>query len=251
MNNQKSKLIIIAIFIAGLVIGFSFHGMITLWFQNSSVHEKPLDERYQEAIKDAMVAEKNEVYNNLVPIVETNTNLSWQGEPGNKSVLVVAFTKFTSSYPVNESVTTRWGYTWVTVSPEIKTFFKNDVDRNSNFSLRVKQLLGLPEDNDNSYFVELWVKPESLFRPSPDNEINDTTAQLTFPDSTDPDYKKWFNDNIIYSYFPVRYPWTRLGYTYDWGNPNSEIGLSEFVIKINSTVVVKSVTPINDYLIRG
>ena len=36
----------------------------------------------------------------------------------------------------------------------------------------------------------------------------------------------------------MRFPWTRLGYTYDWGNSTSEIGLSEFVIKNNSQVTV-------------
>jgi hypothetical protein len=29
------------------------------------------------------------------------------------------------------------------------------------------------------------------------------------------------------------YPWTRLGYTYDWGNPKTPVGLSEFVIRID------------------
>ena len=29
------------------------------------------------------------------------------------------------------------------------------------------------------------------------------------------------------------YPWTRLGYTYDWGNPKTPVGLSEFVLRID------------------
>ena len=92
------------------------------------------------------------------------------------------------------------------------------------------------------------MSPQSLFRPTPDNEINDTSAQLAFPASATADYKTWFNSNIIYSYYPMKYPWTRLGYTYDWGNTQSHIGLSEFVIKQNSTVTVKSVTPTTEYL---
>jgi hypothetical protein len=122
------------------------------------------------------------------------------------------------------------------------------VDPNVNVTLRTLQLLGLPPNNANTYFVELWVSPQSLFRPTPDNDINDTVAQLAFPASATPEYKQWFNSNIIYSYFPERYPWTRLGYTYDWGNSNSHVGLSEFVLKQNSTVIVKSVTPTADYL---
>jgi len=62
----------------------------------------------------------------------------------------------------------------------------------------------------------------------------------------------WFNGNIVYSYFPAKeknaYPWTRLGYTYDWGNSISEVGLSEFTIKKDARVIVNSVSNINQYL---
>ena len=94
----------------------------------------------------------------------------------------------------------------------------------------------------------MWVYPQSLFRPTPDNEITDTVAQLDFPASANPEYKEWFNGNIIYSYYPERFPWTRLGYTYDWGNPVSHVGLSEYVLKQGSIVTVKSVMPVTDYL---
>ena len=116
-----------------------------------------------------------------------------------------------------------------------------------NVTLRTAQLLGLPANATDSYFVELWVKPQSLFRPSPDNEITDTTAALTFPANATADYKIWFN-NINSSYYSMEYPWTRLGYTYNWGNTQTQVGLSEFVIEQNSTVTVKSVTPTAQYL---
>lgn len=243
---KQAYVIVTTFFILGIIVGFGFSRLADnfIW----PAPKLSLEQMYQNAIDDAMIAEEREIYSNLVPIVETNLNLTWQGESGNKSVLVVTWTKFSSSYPVGGTVNTWWGYTWVTIVPEIKTFFENHVDPNSNLTLRVKQLLGLPPNSNNLYFVELWVKPQFLFRPSPDNEINDTVTQLDFPSSVDPAYRKWFNDNILYSYFPKRFPWTRLGYTYDWGNPNSEIGLSEFVIKQNSTVIVESVTPTTDYL---
>jgi len=203
---------------------------------------------YQSAINDAMIADEGEIYTNLTPIVESNHNLSWQGEGADKRVLMVVWTRFPSSYPVGQKVNTSWGDTWVTVYPEINNFFKNHPTADLDLRLRVAQLLGLPPDSQNSYFVEVWVKPVDLFRPAADSEINDTTAQIEFPDSTDPAYEKWFNDNIIYSYFPKRYPWTRLGYTYDWGNPKSEIGLSEYVIMKDSEVIVKSLASTTGYL---
>ena len=46
------------------------------------------------------------------------------------------------------------------------------------------------------------------------------------------------NINIISSYFDGKYPWTRLGYTYDWADNGEEYGLSEFVVRKNSEVKV-------------
>jgi hypothetical protein len=239
----------IAVFFAiGIIVGAGLLQLYSIMIQPSSAPPLSLDQMYQNAIEDAIIAKPSEIYADLTPIVESNGNLSWQGDPGNKSMLVVTFTKYTSSYPVGAPVNTTWGETWVTVVPEIKTFFKEHVDPNGNVTLRTLQLLGLPPNNTNTHFVELWASPQSLFRPTPDNDINDTVAQLTFPSSATPEYKQWFNSNILYSYFPERYPWTRLGYTYDWGNSNSHVGLSEFVLKQNSTVIVKSVTPTADYL---
>ncbi len=246
-NQTKTKIAIIAFFLVGIVTGFGFTQLYS--FAVTQPLQLSLDEMYTKAIEDAMIAKQSEVYTGLTPITEENTNLVWQGDAGNKSVLVVIFTRFASSYPVGETVTTSWGDTWVTVAPEIQVFFQDHVSGDINVTVRVAQLLGLPANTSNCYFVEAWVKPQELFRPSPDNEITDTTAALTFPDSATADYKVWFNNNIIASYYPMKYPWTRLGYTYDWGtNTPNHVGLSEYILPQNSTITVKSVTQTNEYL---
>lgn len=183
---------------------------------------------------------------------------------------------------------------WVTVAPEMKNFFSGTVPS----SLRVAQLLGVTPEaaQEDRSFVELWVSPGDLFRPCPDPEITDRECQpssfptqaIDFPYSmfwsftadekvlaTEGgvweyrDYKGWFENRtqFIYSYpYPavsagasMPYPWTRLGYTYDWGNPN-HIGLSEFVLhgrRIDQqgqrkpvTVGVKSIKNTADYFIQ-
>jgi len=247
-TEQNYRVRILLFFAIGIVVGVAFSQLYASVIQPSLASSLSVEQMYEKAIDDAVIVKPSEIYSGLTPIVETNLNLSWRGESGNKSVLVVAWTKYNSSYPVGETVNTTWGDTWVTVVPEIKTFFKDYVDPNSNLTLRVKQLLGLPSNSSNLYFVELWVNPQSLFRPTPDNEVDDTVAQLTFPSSATAAYMEWFNNNIIYSYFPPRYPWTRLGYTYDWGNSGSHVGLSEFVLVQYSMVIVESVTPTLDYL---
>ncbi len=199
---------------------------------------------YSRALQDAMLAEDSQICRNLVSIDPKNKNLIWK----DGRVLVVTWTKYPESYPEGKEVTTNWGDTWVTVAPELKNFIiKNNLTPAD--TLRVEQLLGLPSNNGYKSFAELWVRPQDLFRPTPDNEINDTVANLTFNDSVSPEYKTWFNNTIISLYFgEKKYPWTRLGYTYDWGNPRSEIGLSEFVIKKGAKVVVNYLYSNEDYI---
>ena len=248
MRALNNHVYIIAFFAMGIIVGAGFFQLYISLNQAGSAPILSLDQMYKNAIEDAIIAKPSEIYGGLTSVVESNGNLSWQGNSGSQRVLVVTFTKYASSYPVGETLNTTWGETWVTVVPEIKTFFKDHVNSDSNVTLRALQLLGLPPNNSNTYFVEMWVNPQSLFRPTADNEINDTVAELSFPASVTAEYKTWFNNNIIYSYYPERYPWTRLGYTYDWGSNASPVGLSEFVLKQNSLIMVQSVTPTIDYL---
>jgi hypothetical protein len=121
----------------------------------------------------------------------------------------------------------------------------------SGSALRLKQLLGLPPYAQKTQFVEFWVSPSDLFRPCHDPAINDTVCNLKFPMNADWDrrnYKKWFQNQQKRSYGLLGHPWTQLGYTYDWGNRRSEIGLSEFVIEEGANVEVESVRATNTYL---
>lgn len=203
-----------------------------------------------DAVHDAVIADSSEIVSTLVAITHADASLSWTGTPPDDRVLVVTWTKYFSSYPVDSTVTVSWGDVWVTVVPEMQRYFQTHTTTRETITLRSEQLLGLPMNKGYTHFVELWVKPSDLFRPSPDNEITDCTAQLDFPPSVDSSYRSWFSDNFFYSYFTKKLPWTRLGYTYDWGNPNSEVGLSEFVIRKNARVIVRSVTTTDDYLLR-
>jgi hypothetical protein len=248
MGKMKDHTVIVVFFVIGIIATLGISTLYTAVIAPAFAPPPTLDQRYQAAIEDSMVAKESEIATNLTPITENNTNLIWQGEGENATVLVVTWTKYINSYPVGQNVTISWGNTWVTVAPEMRTFFQNHAASDTNSTLRAAQLLGLPANTTNTYFVELWVNPESLFRPAPDNEITDTTALLNFPANATADYKEWFNSNIISSYYPMKYPWTRLGYTYDWGDSTTHVGLSEFILEQNATAVVKSVTSTVDYL---
>ena len=53
------------------------------------------------------------------------------------------------------------------------------------------------------------------------------------------DLEAWFNGNIEYSYIDSSYPWTRLGYTYDWSGGDDAYGLTEFIILPGSEVEIE------------
>jgi hypothetical protein len=200
---------------------------------------------YREAVADAVFADKDEIYDGLVAITRDNDNLEWH----DGMVLVVTFTRFPDSYPEGENIQTWWGETWVTAVPELKTFYGGIAVAVDNPVLRIEQVLGLQKDSGNEWFAELWVNPDDLYRPCPDSEITDSVCGLTFPENTAVEYIDWFNNQIIESYCnEQKYPWTRLGYTYDWCDLTYEIGLSEFIIRQGAKVLVERLERFEDYL---
>ena len=137
---------------------------------------------------------------------------------------------------------------WAVIPKELAGFYKQNCSLSDNdLVLRLEQLYGLPPHNGKQWFVEIWVDPDDILRPSPDPEITDYEAELDFPKWVDTQYRGWFNELKSESYGENGYPWTRLGYTYDWGNPESEIGLSEFIIMPGSTIKIHSVISTLDY----
>ncbi|MBN2238846.1 MAG: hypothetical protein JW712_03655 [Dehalococcoidales bacterium] len=208
-----------------------------------------LQKAFKEAVEDARTAEPEEISHGLVPIVYYNDDLVWQGEPGESNVLVITWTSW-------EGYIDRAGHSmdttqiiWVVVPEELSDFCRMNKNLNDEkLVLRLEQLYGLPPHSNKTWFVEIWVDPDDLYRPSPDSDVTDCEAELDFPKGTEAWYREWFEYQCSISYGEDGYPWTRLGYTYDWGNPESEIGLSEFIIKEGSTVSIESVISNSDYL---
>ena len=211
-----------------------------------------LQAAYRSAVKDAATAEPDEISRNLTAITASNPALIWQGLPGKSRVLVVTWTNWEGYLKEVGQTITNTRVTWVTIAPELQAFCRKHQKAAVGLDLRLKQLLGLPPDSPKKWLVEIWAEPRDLFRPSPDPEITDHESELDFPQS---DYflkvsvahRQWFNDLQSRSYGEDGFPWTRLGYTYDWGNPQSEIGLSEFAIRSSATVQIRSITTIEAY----
>ncbi len=247
---RTATLLITAIFLISSSV-LLFNGCATL---PTKVSADDLKGAYLIAVADAKTAEPNEISRDLVPIVETNEDLVWRDE-NKKELLVVTWTSW-DGYDKNVGKTMVMSRkVWVTTVPELRNFSKdNRLSKGTPtaMSLRLEQLMGLPPNNGKDRFVEIWVSPEDLFRPSPDPEITDREAELDFPKpkkiiAISNEYILWFSVLKSKSYGKDGYPWTRLGYTYDWGNKKSEVGLSEFVILEGAKVKIHSVTKTIDY----
>ena len=216
-----------------------------------------LKKQYKLAVIDAKTAEPYEIYRSLVAIKYYGDssagqgNLSWSADSaGNMRVLVISWMKKSSTqyWPAGKTFRTNNNQaymSWVTTAPEMTDFLKkNQFQNQSSLHLRIAQILGMPPDSQNDYFVEFWVYPGNLFRPAPDPEITDHEADLFFPSSASQKYRSWFLNEMKNKYdtsTTSAFPWTRLGYTYDWGNPIHPIGFSEFVVDTSSLVTVKRI----------
>jgi hypothetical protein len=229
---------------------------------------------FNASLKDAEVTLPTEISRSLTAIIPWNTDLVWQNGPGSR----VLVTTWAGSDKYYQGWAGRDDYKltanlWVNVAPEVKDWFLN-----RPFStLRLEQLIGLRPNTGKTKIIEIWVDPKDLFRPSPDPEITDREAELDFPansirtydyslllkDDYDLDaaggnrfnpYTTWFN-NLRRNSYQGQYalPWTRLGYTYDWGSDN-HFGPSEFIVaggvKGGITVGIKSITDTAVYFQR-
>lgn len=209
---------------------------------------------YEAAIQDAMYATTNKVYNGLVEINKENKDLVWKTIKGEEYLLVVTWKQNVSYYqPFVDSLfyNTKGYPIWITTAPELLTRMK--AEKATDVNRRLIELLGLPPNATYSYFVEFWVKPQDLFRPCLDKEITDSKCDVCFPAETEPSHIDWINQSRIDRYYPCelyqQYPWSQLGYTYDWNPKNkTHVGLSEFVIGKEKNIVVKAIYTTEEYL---
>ncbi|MDR3676711.1 MAG: hypothetical protein P4N24_14560 [Acidobacteriota bacterium] len=181
--------------------------------------------------------------------------------------------------PLYKNAPTAFKETWVTVVPHLKDFCRDYVRSHGSdrgqLTLRLEQRLGLPPGSNNIWFVELAVPDPSdaskFFRPCGDpSPDTDTCQRASLPKQADvykdlnavnntdknhqpmdPSGKKkmgiqrwyWFL-NKYYTSFATDspYPWTSLGYTFDWAP--QEDGSEEFVRWGESEFVIAPGTPI-------
>jgi len=240
------------------------------------VNEESLWQEYAEAVNDAQYPEAAHIDRDLVAIVTATDGLVWNADG---KVLMVTWTKaqFYQGSTGKPYVFSH-GPVWLTAVPFVKRFCESLSLPPDGLRLRLEQHLGLPPNADYDAFVEVWVDPATFFRPCADPEITDgecelnLTTQPVAKDGTCPwassfanqtskafvtvsqAHLDWMCSNWTSTYTgdpKTSYPWTALGFTYDWGDATDIYGESEFVAPKGTTVVVQSITPTADYCRRA
>jgi len=212
------------------------------------------DALYRAAIEDARVAEPEEIVTTLTPITPYNDRLVWRTVGDSTRQVRVVTWAGSDTLPgrtAGDTVTVKEDV-WVTAVPDLRRFCRALALRGDRLRLRLAQRLGLPPDADYDRFVELWVRPSTLVRPCPDPEVTDRECEITFPSPkqharVSEAHREWFRTLKQTSYGPDGYPFTGLGYTYDWNASTDAVGPSEFVIRAGAPVEVHSRTDTDAY----
>jgi hypothetical protein len=148
--------------------------------------------------------------------------------------------------------------TWVTAVPEVQN--KCRQFKTYGLAMRLRELLGLQPDTKVIYFVTFKVRRDDIFRPTvnpdpttrwPCSDPAQKTCGEVFPKDVSSSHVAFIANQMLSSYLvspqhneDYSYPWTRLGYTYNWRPGADRYGASEYVIRSGSLVTV---TATQDY----
>lgn len=151
--------------------------------------------------------------------------------------------------------------TWITVEPEVKRICR--AYPRHQVVERLHQLLGLKPavpDDEKQRFVRFTVARAQatgpagigIFRPCADPDP--TAASCGNSLKGPPAYTAWFANQMTSSYVlaptirETGYPWTRLGYTYNWDPAAaSPVGAQEYVVPAGTEVTVTEVVDPRTY----
>ena len=243
--NKTNRIPIILALAAGIGIGATAVAVSHSISVTAPSKSETVQALYQRAIDDAVVAEDDEILP-LVEITRDSDLVIWN-ETKDK-VLMMTFHNNPDDFPEGKKVSIQGDYVWTFSGKEFLARYPG-YGKVDDWNLRMHQLVGLPADSGMTHVTAMWVSPQDLLRPA---YVTDITRQMrnSFSDESpeSPDYIAWFNANAVYSYCENTYPWTRLGYTYDWADNGEEYGLSEFLLIVGSEATVEFTETLEDFI---
>lgn len=197
---------------------------------------------YAAAVSDAVNADADEI-EPLVELTQSNPMTTWDSQG---RLLLLSWNDHPDEFPAGDEIQLD-GEIWTFTDREIATWYAKNKDGVTDWDLRLEQLIGLPPEAGYTHMSGFWVEVSDVIRPAYVTDVTDQ-MELAFPDGTDPEFQTWFEGNSQFSYEESAYPWTRLGYTYDWAANGTEYGLTEFLIQKDASVQVAFTQPTADFL---
>ena len=201
-----------------------------------------LDAKFDAAVKDASEALEEEKFT-VVTLDDFSDKVSWNADK--TQLLVVTLTSNPDSYKEGETVKSD-SVVWVVNEKELLMWFQDHKDGVRDWDLRFKQLFGEPRTSRATHMAFLWVSPNDLMRPAyvPDVKAYDMRTSFEGNDADNTErmmwFKNWFDARAAKSYEgPDARPWTRLGYTYDWGSDAEKYGLTEYIVTPGANMEVR------------
>lgn len=214
-------------------------------------------EQYAAAVKDAADAMSDEIFPLVViDSAYMNDKIAWNVDT--TKVLMAVFNSTPDSFQDGASIKLEKEL-WAVSERELYLWYKANNAGVRNWHLRFNQLFGKPKDERLTHFSLVWVKPSDLMRPAYVTDVKSSEMKTLFEDDLDEGsdstssetmiwFKNWFDDQRAKSYGPKGYPWTRLGYTYDWGSTSGKYGLSEFIVLPGAEVEVRFTKNMKSFL---
>ncbi|WP_375496617.1 hypothetical protein [uncultured Nostoc sp.] len=212
-----------------------------------------LEAKLNEAIKDTEITDdKTKVIKNLIVLGKNNQVNNMNENSNEQKILMVSWIDLTDKYNKHweehlkkHELDKIDHTTWLTVPDQVKDFCNKckginmDISGKMMLSLRLQQYLGLllTLKDKKTHFVEILVKAKDIERPCTNSDISTsscTNFDFNSLDKTSFLYTQFNKTHYLNKEKPKKlYPFTGLGYTYDWGNPKTHVGATEFIIKGN------------------
>lgn len=212
----------------------------------SAQEESKTDEElFEAAVEDAAFADEDEI-ESLVSLTKDDDMVTWDKDG---RVLLCTWHNYPDSYPEGKKVTIDWGYVWTFTDKEIASH-TDELKAAEDTKMRLNQLIAFAPDSEHSTVTGFWVKPSDVRRPAYQSDPTDGSMTVDFKEDADKKFKEWFDTNILDSYFYGAYPWTRLGYTYDWADNGKEYGLTEFIVNPGAEVKVEFTETTDEFINR-
>lgn len=189
----------------------------------------------------------------LVTLTKSDKSVFWN-KAGDK-VLMVNFTKDASDYKIGDSDLVSKNI-WCFSQKEVADWYAlNKNAMGPDPRMRIRKLTGLSPKAEEDTFVLFWVDPKVVLRPANQTNVFVDAMEIhsqAYKDATARGSEHdMFNIKQINLEKKIRHSSdrvaTHLGYTYDWGRPGHQYGLSEFMIPPFNKADIVAIVPFATY----